>query len=157
MLAHTGALFGISADSVRPLTRCLLRDPTLRGFAAAVEDARAGALSADGDQAEIDFGREARLSLKVRDRSGASAPGHQRTRPRPRHGPDWRNPGEVLLTGATGFLGAHLLSELLAATGARVHCLVRARDEHAALARLRHAADRYELRRPGRARRAVAR
>ncbi len=42
MLAHTDALFGISADSVRPLTRCLLRDPTLRGFAAAVEDARAG-------------------------------------------------------------------------------------------------------------------
>ena len=51
----------------------------------------------------------------------------------------------MLLTGATGFLGAHLLSELLAATGARVHCLVRARDEHAALSRLRHAADRYEL------------
>ena len=47
--------------------------------------------------------------------------------------PEWRNPGEVLLTGATGFLGAHLLSELLAATGARVHCLVRAHDENAAL------------------------
>ena len=26
-----------------------------------------------------------------------------------RHGPGWRDPGEVLLTGATGFLGAHLL------------------------------------------------
>ncbi len=43
MLAHTRSIFGISADSVRPLTRCLLRDPTLRGFSAAVADARAGA------------------------------------------------------------------------------------------------------------------
>ena len=40
MLASTHASFRIPADSVRPLTRCLLRDPTLRGFAAAVRDAR---------------------------------------------------------------------------------------------------------------------
>jgi amino acid adenylation domain-containing protein/thioester reductase-like protein len=144
MLAHTGALFGLSGDSVRPLTRCLLRDPTLRGFAAAVEDARAGRLSADGDQAEVDFGRETRLNLKIRERRAPAGKGHGDAATA-RHGPDWRNPGEVLLTGATGFLGAHLLSELLAATGARVHCLVRARDEQAALARLRRAADRYEL------------
>jgi thioester reductase-like protein len=144
MLVRIDALFGISADSVRPLTGCLLRDPTLRGFAAAVDDARAGRLSADKDQAEVDFGREIRLNLKVRDRREPAARGHGHAAA-PRHGPDWRNPGEVVLTGATGFLGAHLLSELLTATGARVHCLVRARDEHAALARLRHAADRYEL------------
>ncbi len=144
MLVSADALFGISADSVRPLTRCLLRDPTLRGFAAAVEDARAGRLSADGDQAEVDFGRETRLGLKVRDRNAPAAGGHGAAAAA-RQGPDWRNPGEVLLTGANGFLGAHLLSELLAATGARVHCLVRARDEHAALARLRRAAERYEL------------
>ncbi len=144
MLVHTNALFGISADSVRPLTGCLLRDPTLRGFAAAVEEARAGRLSTDGDQAEVDFDRETRLSLKVRDGGTRTARG-QGDAVTSRHGPDWRDPGEVLLTGATGFLGAHLLSELLAATNARVHCLVRARDENAALARLRHAADRYEL------------
>jgi amino acid adenylation domain-containing protein/thioester reductase-like protein len=144
MLVRTDALFGISADSVRPLTGCLLRDPTLRGFAAAVDDARAGRLSGDEDQSEVDFGREVRLNLKVsgRQRPAARGRGDAATS---RHEPDWRNPGEVLLTGATGFLGAHLLSELLAATSARVHCLVRARDEHAALARLRHAADRYEL------------
>ena len=144
MLVHTNALFGISADSVRPLTGRLLRDPTLRGFAAAVEDARAGRLSTDADQAEVDFARETRLSLKVRDGGGRTARGHGEAGTS-RHAPGWRDPGEVLLTGATGFLGAHLLSELLAATGARVHCLVRARDENAALARLRHAADRYEL------------
>ena len=134
MLAHTRSIFGIPADSVRPLTRCLLRDPTLRGFSAAVADARAGRLAADGDQAEVDFTRETRLNLTVR-LDGAPS------RPRP----DWRHPRDVLLTGATGFLGAHLLSELLTATGARVHCLVRARDDAAALSRIRHAAERYEL------------
>jgi amino acid adenylation domain-containing protein len=39
MLAHARVMFGIKADYVAPLTRCLLRDPTLRGFARA---ARAG-------------------------------------------------------------------------------------------------------------------
>jgi thioester reductase-like protein len=51
----------------------------------------------------------------------------------------------VLLTGATGFLGAHLLRELTGTTGARVHCLVRAPDAAAARSRLREAAARYEL------------
>ena len=133
MLASTRASFGIPADSVRPLTRCLLRDPTLRGFAAAVKDARLGSLS-DSDQQEIDFTAEARLDLTI-SRGGA------RSRPRP----DWRSPREVLLTGATGFLGAHLLSELLAATDARVWCLVRARDESEALRRIAQSAERYEL------------
>ena len=134
MLARTRAAFGISADSVRPLTRCLLRDPTLRGFAAAVQDARAGQLSADGDGAEIDFAAESRLGLKIR-LDGAAA------QPRP----DWRRPREILLTGATGFLGAHLLRELLDATDARIWCLVRAGDEGDAANRLAQAAARYEL------------
>ncbi|MFI7207922.1 amino acid adenylation domain-containing protein [Micromonospora aurantiaca] len=34
----------------------------------------------------------------------------------------------ILLTGATGYLGAHLIRDLLRQTSARVHCLVRARD-----------------------------
>ncbi|HEX2092323.1 MAG TPA: amino acid adenylation domain-containing protein [Longimicrobiaceae bacterium] len=40
------------------------------------------------------------------------------------HGPD--SGGEVLLTGATGYLGIYLLRELLAAGRTRVNCLVRA-------------------------------
>jgi amino acid adenylation domain-containing protein/thioester reductase-like protein len=134
MLASTQASFRIPADSVRPLTRCLLRDPTLRRFAAAVQDARSGSLGGDGDQPEIDFAGEAALDVSIR-RDGA------RSRPRP----DWRSPREILLTGATGFLGAHLLRELLAATDARVWCLVRARDESEALRRIAQAAERYEL------------
>jgi amino acid adenylation domain-containing protein len=134
MLAGTQASFRIPAESVRPLTRCLLRDPTLRRFAAAVQDARSGSLGADGDQQQIDFEAEAALDVSVRG-DGA------RSRPRP----DWRAPREILLTGATGFLGAHLLRELVAATDARVWCLVRARDESEAGRRIEQAAARYEL------------
>jgi amino acid adenylation domain-containing protein/thioester reductase-like protein len=43
---------------------------------------------------------------------------------------------DVLLTGATGFVGAQLLRELLTKTEATVHCLVRAGDEVAARRRL---------------------
>jgi amino acid adenylation domain-containing protein/thioester reductase-like protein len=133
LLAGTRASFGIPAESVRPLTRCLLRDPTLGRFAAAVQDARMGSLS-DSDQQEIDFTAEAGLDLTI---SGGRASSRSR--------PDWRSPREILLTGATGFLGAHLLRELLAATDARVWCLVRAPDETEALSRIGQAAARYEL------------
>ncbi len=132
MLAHTRAMLGLSADAVQPLTRRLLRDPTLRGFAAAAAAAAAGRLSADGDQVAIDFAREVRLDVRIRP----AAPASDRGGPGPR---------EVLVTGATGFLGAHLLHELAAGTGARIHCLVRARDDAGALSRIRRAAARYEL------------
>ena len=36
---------------------------------------------------------------------------------------------QVLLTGATGFLGSHLLATLLTRPDVVVHCLVRAADE----------------------------
>jgi len=44
--------------------------------------------------------------------------------------------GDVLLTGSTGFLGAHLLHELLIRTDSTVHCLVRAKDGQEAADRL---------------------
>jgi thioester reductase-like protein len=50
--------------------------------------------------------------------------------------PSVAEPGAVLLTGATGFLGGFLLRELLRQTRADVHCLVRAADAQQAKARL---------------------
>ena len=58
-----------------------------------------------------------------------------------RHGP----PRTVLPTGATGFLGAFLLRELLDRTDAHVYCLVRAADEAAAIDRLWASLLRYRL------------
>jgi amino acid adenylation domain-containing protein/thioester reductase-like protein len=131
MLAHVRVMFGIGPGYVRPLTRCLLRDATLRGFSAATQDARAGRLAADGTDPRVDFAREAELADPVRRPAGPP--------------PDWKRPREVLLTGSTGFFGVHLLRELLTATTARVHCLVRARSTSHALRRIARAAERYEL------------
>src|ERR1700736_3041372 len=39
------------------------------------------------------------------------------------------DPSTVLLTGATGFLGAHLLADLCDHTAATIYCVVRAHDE----------------------------
>lgn len=39
-----------------------------------------------------------------------------------------RTPAAVLVTGATGWIGSHVVAELLARTSAQVHCLVRARN-----------------------------
>ncbi|MFI6338848.1 thioester reductase domain-containing protein [Streptomyces sp. NPDC050535] len=58
-------------------------------------------------------------------------------------GESWRDPADVLLTGATGFVGAYLLDELLRSTKATIHCLVRAGDPDGALARLRANTEHY--------------
>lgn len=55
---------------------------------------------------------------------------------------------DVLLTGATGYLGAFLLHELLERGKGRVYCLVRAEDEESGMARLRAAAAKFLLPEP---------
>ncbi len=54
-------------------------------------------------------------------------------------------PAEIFLTGGTGFLGSHILAELLRRTGARVHCLVRASGADSAFQRLRQTLVEREL------------
>jgi nonribosomal peptide synthetase DhbF len=51
----------------------------------------------------------------------------------------------ILLTGATGFVGAFLLRELLNRTQAKIYCLVRAVSAEAALKRIQDVADIYQL------------
>ncbi|WP_128429526.1 thioester reductase domain-containing protein [Streptomyces cyaneus] len=59
--------------------------------------------------------------------------------------PDPLPPRRILLTGATGFLGSHMLLDLLRHSDAHVYCLVRATDEEAAVARLGEALKSYAL------------
>ncbi|TGJ64911.1 putative NRPS-like protein biosynthetic cluster [Orbilia oligospora] len=62
--------------------------------------------------------------------------------------PDWRAPGEgvVLVTGATGFLGAYLVQALLRMPEVKkVHCLVRAKDATHALSRMKAAFPQYGI------------
>lgn len=51
--------------------------------------------------------------------------------------PSVREPTDIFLTGATGFLGAFLLKKLLQETTAKIHCLVRAADDTEGKKRIR--------------------
>ncbi|MFE4410384.1 amino acid adenylation domain-containing protein [Streptomyces sp. NPDC056821] len=116
-VTRTLALFGLDARHGRTLIHSLLRSPTLEDFTAtvtaltSVEGRRAQAAP---DAGAVDFRAEARLGFTLPPPRGPE--------------PDWRHPREVLLTGASGFVGAFLLDRLLRRTGARVHCPVRGRD-----------------------------
>jgi amino acid adenylation domain-containing protein/thioester reductase-like protein len=54
-------------------------------------------------------------------------------------------PARVFLTGATGFIGSHLLRHILQGTPANVVCLVRAKDDETAMARVLGALRHYCL------------
>ncbi|MFI9276173.1 amino acid adenylation domain-containing protein [Kitasatospora sp. NPDC052896] len=117
VVTRTLAAFELDARHGRTLIHSLLRSPTLEDFSAAVatlvavKDRRGESPETTG---AVDFRAEARLGFTLQPRRGPE--------------PDWQHPGEVLLTGTSGFAGAFLLDRLLRRTGARVHCPVRSRD-----------------------------
>ncbi|GEJ44898.1 non-ribosomal peptide synthetase [Chryseobacterium sp. ON_d1] len=55
------------------------------------------------------------------------------------------NPGTIFLTGVTGFVGIHLLQELLDTTDADIYCLVRAQDEYAAMEKVDRYSKQYRI------------
>jgi len=81
--------------------------------------------------AEIDFESEALLETSIRFQCPLS--------------PNPLTPRNVFLTGATGFLGAFLLDELLKKTEARIYCLVRAADRAEAYLRISNHLRGYSL------------
>ena len=100
--------------------------PTVAGLAAEVERALRGE---EESRSQLDLRVEAELDPEI-------VPGPP---------PPARKLGAVFLTGATGFIGSHLLAELLARTEARVVCLVRAENDLEASARLQDAMARNLL------------
>ena len=60
-------------------------------------------------------------------------------------GVDFTDAKAILLTGASGFLGAYLLYDLIAATEARVYCLVRCRSESDGATRIKNNLLQYGL------------
>ena len=116
----------------RPLPDDLLTDhASVDALVRLLEDSGQGA-GACGDYREIDLMRsDAVLPFDIRPEA---SPGPARAAER------------VLLTGATGFLGAHLLGRLLAETGAEVLCLVRdSGSGDVAWCRVRRSLERYRL------------
>ncbi|MBP5975914.1 thioester reductase domain-containing protein [Brasilonema sp. CT11] len=54
-------------------------------------------------------------------------------------------PASIFLTGATGFLGAFLLTELLQQTQANIYCLVRSADSDSAIRRIQKNLESYSI------------
>ncbi|MGA5129867.1 amino acid adenylation domain-containing protein [Streptomyces olivoreticuli] len=128
-VTRTLAVLGLDAGLGSTLIRALLAAPTLEGFTTAVRELRGG--GAARPEPTVDFVRESELGFELPPAQG----------PAPR--PD--DPADVLLTGASGFVGAFLLDRLLRATSARVHCPVRASSRAHAGQRVRDALARYGL------------
>ncbi|MER5967530.1 thioester reductase domain-containing protein [Streptomyces sp. NPDC002057] len=107
--------------------------PTPAALAAFVSGQLAGGPGADAAPAlpTVDYAAEVRLADDIRpaDEVVRSAP----------------EPASILLTGATGFLGAFLLRDLMRTTTATIHCLVRGDDEDEARKRLRTNMEWYRL------------
>ncbi|MFI5986081.1 amino acid adenylation domain-containing protein [Streptomyces sp. NPDC051555] len=116
----------------------LLNQPTLKAFIAAVEATVHDRPTPRG--APVAGRWLADLERRVPRVTPVPITAHDR--------PDWRVPRHVLLTGASGFLGAHLLRELLDRTEAELHLLVRARDLAHAHRRIARAQRRHGITRP---------
>ncbi|MEP6500326.1 amino acid adenylation domain-containing protein [Microcoleus vaginatus] len=62
---------------------------------------------------------------------------------------EWsKEPSHILLTGATGFLGSHLLNDLLNQTQANIYCLVRASNLQQGIEKIQKSLERYLLSNP---------
>ncbi|KTD43672.1 non-ribosomal peptide synthetase [Legionella quateirensis] len=66
-------------------------------------------------------------------------------RPLKETNPNILNPKNILITGVTGFLGAHMLFELLNTTEAQIYCLIRASSKEEALHRIVMKQKHYKL------------
>jgi myxalamid-type nonribosomal peptide synthetase MxaA len=122
-----------------PLTALFDGEPTIARLASLVtagndETAAAGSF--------LDLAAEARLADDVRPAPGA-------------HVHSVRHPQHIFLTGATGFVGAFLLAELLQTTQASVFCLVRAASADEGLQRIRDAMAEYGIWDPALAERVI--
>ncbi|MFD4029858.1 amino acid adenylation domain-containing protein [Streptomyces sp. NPDC058637] len=140
----------------RPSLRALFAAPTVEGVDRLLGRA-AGEEGQDRGAAVPDLAAEIRLAADI---TGTGRDGASGTRLRPAEGTTGpasvpapargasRPSARPLLTGASGFLGAFLLRDLIEATDGPVDCLVRAGDERSAAYRLRSNLERYGLWRP---------
>ncbi|MGW1464261.1 amino acid adenylation domain-containing protein [Streptomyces sp. NPDC002308] len=121
----------------RPSLRALFAAPTVEGVDRLLASA-AGEQSPPETTAGPDLAAEVRLAPDITG-AGRNAP-----LPAPARRPA-RPSARPLLTGASGFLGAYLLRDLIETTGGPVDCLVRAEDAPRAADRLRTNLERYGL------------
>ncbi|HSF74327.1 MAG TPA: thioester reductase domain-containing protein, partial [Microcoleus sp.] len=108
--------------------RVLFEAPTVAGLAEKIEIQQAGNTAGDRT-ASFDINAEVVLDPAIRPATPLS---EQKT-----------EPACILLTGATGFLGAFLLRDLLQQTQAEIYCLVRSADSESAKKRIQSSLESY--------------
>ena len=130
--------YGLEAAQL-PL-RALFEQPTVANLAQTIERVRRG----EGGLAPVrsDFIRRGQLSL---EQLNAEAQLEADINAGDLVYEHVAAPQHILLTGATGFVGAFLLHDLLSQTSARVHCLLRADDLEKGLLRLKRNLESYLL------------
>lgn len=110
----------------------LFAEPTIAGLAAHLDHHLTQTLPDDFDPAQTpDWQTEIILDPTIQPPS-----------PNP---PFTVNPVNILLTGVTGFLGIHLLAELLEKTEANIYCLIRSHDLQVAQAKINHKLKTFQL------------
>jgi amino acid adenylation domain-containing protein/thioester reductase-like protein len=110
--------------------RVLFEAPTVAGLAEKIE-MQQGGYTADDRPSNFDINAEAILDPAIRPETAIFDPTAEPTR--------------ILLTGATGFLGAFLLRELLLQTQAEIYCLVRSDDAESAKKRIQSSLEYYSI------------
>ncbi|MEG4144508.1 amino acid adenylation domain-containing protein [Microcoleus sp. Pol12B5] len=108
--------------------RVLFEAPTVAGLAEKIEIQQGGNTAGDRT-ASFDINAEVVLDPVIRPATPLSDPKTE--------------PACILLTGATGFLGAFLLRDLLQQTQAEIYCLVRSADSESAKKRIQSSLESY--------------
>ncbi|GAA2965870.1 non-ribosomal peptide synthetase family protein [Streptomyces argenteolus] len=132
LVARLTAQLSRTHDVTLPVEQ-IFRVPTVAGVAAAIEEDRRQRDNVDSEVLYAQQIKELHAEIRLPEEITPGDLPHS----------EWFNPRHVLVTGATGYLGAFLAVELILRTDALVHCLVRAENEEAAWERMEATLRKY--------------